>query len=146
MCCSIAVVASRTREKETTDYATDQLGEWSSQSSEGDTDTEEEQGDEEEGEEEAGAMEEPSPMRLRSHSAHAKVWRNVTLSVRMVMPEPLVTVHFTHQEQLQAPLHERELLIDWIDVVSVPGLPHCAHAMHVAERRAGTLDVNAALL
>ena len=65
---SIAAGASKARE-EATDYATDQLGEWSSHSSEGETDPEEEE------EEEAGVVEEETPsMRLRSHVATAKVW------------------------------------------------------------------------
>ena len=68
---SIAAGASKARE-EATDYATDQLGEWSSHSSEGETDPEEE---EEEEEEEAGVVDEETPsMRLRSRAATAKVW------------------------------------------------------------------------
>ncbi|CAI8044206.1 hypothetical protein GBAR_LOCUS24545 [Geodia barretti] len=61
----------RSRPPESVDYGTDHLGEWSSQSSEGETDVEETEKDEgeeeeEEGEEEAGALAEP---RLRSHTS-----------------------------------------------------------------------------
>ena len=70
--CHVCSASSVVRGQESTDYGTDQLGEWSSHSSEGDTDPEagqeEEEEEEEEGEEEAGVIEEPPPMRLRSTS------------------------------------------------------------------------------
>ena len=75
-------VASKSREEETIDYGTDQLEEWSSHSSEGDTEQEEEEEEEEE-------AEEPPPMRLRSQTT-TKVWSDV--------PFPVVTVQSTHQQ------------------------------------------------
>jgi cobalamin biosynthesis Mg chelatase CobN len=62
----------RSRPPESVDYGTDHVGEWSSQSSEGETDVEETEKDEEEEEEEeeeAGALAEPASVRLRSHTS-----------------------------------------------------------------------------
>ena len=53
--------SDESRSREEVDYATDQMGEWSSHSSE--TYPEERE------EEEAGALEEPVPVRLRSHKS-----------------------------------------------------------------------------
>lgn len=73
------------------------MGEWSSHSSEGETDLEEqEEGEGEVEEEEAGVTGDPSPIRLRSHSATAKVWHDGTTTLQLVVEEP-VTVQSTHQ-------------------------------------------------
>jgi hypothetical protein len=80
----------RSRPPESVDYGTDHVGEWSSQSSEGETDVEETEKDEEEEEEEeeeAGALAEPASVRLRSHtSSTSKVLMTV------VVPLPFIIV------------------------------------------------------
>ena len=80
--------SSDIRSGEGVDYGTDKLGEWSSHSSEGETDPEGEgegEGEEEEEEEEAGALPEPSAS-VRQRSSTTKV---VTC---VVLPEVLVNL------------------------------------------------------
>ncbi|CAI8044207.1 hypothetical protein GBAR_LOCUS24545 [Geodia barretti] len=83
----------RSRPPESVDYGTDHLGEWSSQSSEGETDVEETEKDEgeeeeEEGEEEAGALAEP---RLRSHtSSTSKVLMTAVILPSVVTSQQVV--------------------------------------------------------
>lgn len=74
------------------------MGEWSSHSSEGDTDPEEQEEGEGEVEEEAGVTRDPSPIRLRSHSATAKVWHGRATTLQLVVEEP-VMVQSSHQPQ-----------------------------------------------
>lgn len=66
------------------------MGEWSSHSSEGETDPEEQEEEEAEGEEE-GVTGDPSPIRLRSHTSTVKVWHSRATTVQPV------TVQSTHQ-------------------------------------------------
>ena len=77
-----SAASDESRSRDVVDYGTDHMGEWSSHSSEGETDPEEAEKDEEEEEEEeeeAGALEEPASVRLRSSSSSKVLMSTVVL-------------------------------------------------------------------
>lgn len=66
------------------------MGEWSSHSSEGETDPEEQEEGEEGEVEDSGVTEDPPPIRLRSHSATAKVWHDGVTTLQLVVEQPVI--------------------------------------------------------